>query len=192
MAQGTIATSEKLIIIGGSAGSLEVILNLLPGLKSNFIIPVIIVIHRKNANDNTLANLLSSKTLLSVKEIEEKERIKPGNIYLVPGDYHVLLEQDHTFSLDYSEKINYSRPSIDVVFESAAAVFGSMLTCILLSGANADGTEGMKVVQRKGGLTIAQLPSCAAVAYMPEHAIFNNVADHIFDVKEMTDFINSL
>lgn len=149
MAQGTL--TEKLVVIGGSAGSLDALLKILPCVKSSFKPAIVLVLHRKAASDNILADLLSFKTPLPVKEIDDKDSILPGNVYIVPADYHVLFEADRTFALDDSEKINYSRPSIDVVFQSAAAVYGKHLVGILLSGANADGTEGMLSVMHHGG-----------------------------------------
>ena len=183
---------EKLIIIGGSAGSLEVIMEILPRLKAGFHHPVFLVLHNKTSNDQVLVELLSAKTPLKVKEADEKESIKQGTVYIVPGDYHVLFEFDGTISLDHSEKVNFSRPSIDVVFQSAANIFGPGLVCILLSGANTDGTEGCRAVKEKKGVTIAQAPHTATVGFMPQHAITNGVIDHIFDKNEMTGFLNEL
>ena len=190
MAQKKLILSEKLIVIGGSAGSLEVLLHIMPAIKKiNYAL--VIVLHRKVTNDDILRELLATKTGLRVKEIEEKEIPQQGTIYLVPGDYHVLFEKDHSFSLDYSEKVNYSRPSIDVVFQSAAESYANKLACILLSGANADGTEGLRHVKKYGGTTIAQTPSSSNVAYMPEQAIAQNVVDHIMDEEAILNFINS-
>ena len=181
---------EKMVIIGGSAGSLDAMLKLLPKLKAGLQAAIIIVLHRKTTNDNILVDLFSAKTVLPVKEIEEKEKAMPGNIYIVPADYHLLIEQDETFTLDLSERVNYSRPSIDVVFESAAHVYRSRLACILLSGANADGTEGLKYVRAQGGLAIAQDPATAEVEYMPAHAIQQGATDHVWNVDEMAVFLN--
>lgn len=180
----------EIVMIGGSAGSIEVLLQVLPRLRPDIKVPVIIVLHRKNANDTILADLLSSKTPIPVKEIEEKEMPAPGVIYIAPPDYHLLIEKDHSFTLDFSERINYSRPSIDVAFESAAYVYGAGLACILLSGANADGAEGMMYAKKMGGFTIAQDPVTADVAYMPESAIAQGAADHVWNVQEITTFIN--
>lgn len=184
--------SDKLVVIGGSSGSLDVLLHLLPGLKGDIDYPIVIVLHRKSSSDSILSDLLSTRTTLKVKEIEEKEMLTAGVIYIAPGDYHVLFEKDHTFSLDYSEKINYSRPSIDASFESAADIFGGALTCILLSGANADGSEGFRHAKSKNATLIAQLPSTADVPYMPEQAINNAPVDHIFNVAQMISFLNQL
>src|ERR1700733_14544058 len=138
----------KLIIIGGSAGSLGGILKGVPSLNESRSVPVIIVMHRKNEQKSLLTLLLSDKTNLKVKEAEEKESILPGCIYIAPADYHLLIEHDLTFSLDDSEKVNYCRPSIDVTFESAAYTYKNGLVCILLSGANADGVKGLKKVKK--------------------------------------------
>ena len=139
MAEDGVVSKYQLLIIGGSAGSLKVLVGVLPLLKSMLNIALVIVLHRKNANEELLAEVLSAKTTLRVKEAEEKEEIVPGVIYLAPADYHLFIEKDHTFSLDASEKVNFSRPSIDVTIESAAYIYGEKLVCLLLSGANTDG-----------------------------------------------------
>jgi len=182
---------HKLIVIGGSAGSLEVILQILPALNPNLNVPVIIVIHRRNSYKSLLATLLSTKTGLKVKEAEEKENILPGNIYLAPADYHLLIEKNFTFSLDLSEKVNYSRPSIDVTFECAAEAYGSNILCILLSGANSDGVEGLKTVKENGGIAAIQDPATAEVSFMPLQALQHVAIDHIFKVAEIAHFINN-
>ncbi|MEO5967750.1 MAG: chemotaxis protein CheB [Ferruginibacter sp.] len=183
---------KKVVVIGGSAGSLEVILYLLPKINLDLSIPIIIVIHRKASNDNLLTDLLNSKTKLLVKEAEEKEPLKNGCVYICPPNYHLLIEKDFTLSLDYSEKINFSRPSIDVTFQSAADVFKENTVCILLSGGNNDGTNGLIFTKRKGGKTIVQNPENSEVPYMPQHAILNNCVDLVFNKEELTTYINSL
>lgn len=182
----------KLIAIGGSAGSLQVILKFFKHLRQDFPISFLLVLHRNNSFDSSLEELLGFRTNLIVKEVEEKEAILPGHVYVCPADYHVLIEEDFTFSLDYSEKVNYSRPSIDVVFISAADVFGRNLLCILLSGANADGAEGVKHAQYHGALIVVQDPADAEVPYMPEQAILLAKPDYILKAKDMAPFINSL
>lgn len=182
----------KVVLIGGSTGSIDVLLKLLPALRPTLSFAVIIVLHRKNTADSTLANLLSLKTSIPLKEIDDKDVIRPGIIYLAPADYHVLIEQDGTFSLDDSEKVNYSRPSIDVTFESAADVYGSSLVGILLSGANADGTNGLNAIKRAGGIVVVQQPETAQVAFMPQQAILSTPVDFILNVQELTRFVNEL
>lgn len=178
------------LIIGGSAGSLDVLLKIFPSLGIGLSFPVIVVLHRLPGADYLLTDLLTSKTKLIVKEAEEKVAIRAGTIYLAPSDYHLLIENNRTFSLDYSEKVNYSRPSIDVAFQSAAEVYKSNLVALLLSGANADGAEGLKMVKQYGGLAAIQNPQSAAVSYMPAHAEMNVELDAILQVEEMAFYIN--
>ncbi|HEY0176434.1 MAG TPA: chemotaxis protein CheB [Pedobacter sp.] len=180
------------MIIGGSAGSLDVLLKVLPLVNPGLSIPVVIVIHRKHGTDSLLPELLSGRTKLKVKEIDEKEKIVAGTIYIAPSDYHTLIEQDHSFSLDYSEKVNYSRPSIDVTFQAAAEVYREKLVCVLLSGSNADGVEGLKSVKSWGGVTVIQDPATAQVAYMPEQALLHARIDYTLRTEDMAEFINLL
>jgi two-component system chemotaxis response regulator CheB len=179
-----------LIVIGGSAGSLHAILQLLPALDTNLGAAIIIVLHRQSHYDSVLTELLGVKTTLEVKEAEEKEPVLPGVIYIAPADYHLLLESDYTFSLDYSEKVNFSRPSIDVTFSAAASVYGKNLAALLLSGANADGTEGLQSVKAMGGITAVHNPVNAEVDFMPRQAMNQVTVDHVLEIAEMADFIN--
>lgn len=179
-------------IIGGSAGSLQVLLEFLPRISKLITFPLIIVLHRKPGKDNLLTNLLAARTALTVKEVEEKELIEPGTVYIAPSDYHLLIENNRTFSLDASEKVNFSRPAVDVTFESAANVFRENLVCLLLSGANADGTAGLMRVKKKGGTVALQDPATAVAPFMPENAAQNITADAILRPDLMADYINSL
>lgn len=180
------------LVIGGSAGSLDVLIKVLPAIDIDITFPIIIVLHRKKGTDSLLSDLLSSKTKLTVKEVEEKENILPKTIYIVPSDYHLLIEKDLTFSLDYSEKVNYSRPSIDVTFQSAAEVYKDKLVCLLLSGSNADGVNGLITVKEFGGEIIVQDPKTAQVDYMPSQAILRANVDEVLDIAVMADYINNL
>ena len=190
MAENNIKVSERLVAIGGSAGSLEVIFRMLSSLNADLQLSIVIILHRKYSSDSTLVDLLSTKTPLRLKEAEEKELIVPGTIYLAPADYHLLIENDKSFSLDYSEKLNFSRPSIDVTFESAAEVFGKNVAGILLSGANQDGVAGLQEIKKYNGLAVVQDPATAEVSYMPQHAIDNLAIDHILPPDELSFFIN--
>lgn len=180
------------LIIGGSAGSLEVLLKILPDIDIHISFPIIIVVHRKHGADSLLPVLLSSRTKLLVKEVDEKEKIVAGTVYVAPSDYHLLIEQDQTFSLDYSEKINYSRPAIDATFQTAAEVYKSKLVCMLLSGSNADGVNGLKSVKAWGGMALIQDPQSAQVAYMPAQAKLNVEIDRELAIEDMAEFINLL
>ena len=182
----------KAFIIGGSAGSLEVLLKVLPAVNPSLSFPIVIVIHRKHGADSLLPGLLSSRTAMPVKEADEKEMMVPGTIYIAPSDYHLLIEMDRTFSLDYSEKVNYSRPAIDVTFQTAAEAFKEELVCLLLSGSNADGVNGLATVKQWGGIAVIQDPDSAQVAYMPEQARKNVAIDRILRIEEIAAFINLL
>ncbi|WP_113660921.1 chemotaxis protein CheB [Pedobacter nanyangensis] len=180
------------LVIGGSAGSLDVLLKILPEISPKIDFPIIIIVHRKQGTDSLLSDLLSYRTKLKVKEADEKEKINQGYVYIAPSDYHLLIEKDLTFSLDYSEKINYSRPSIDVTFQTAADAYGNQLVCLLLSGSNADGVNGLISAKKNGGITLVQDPESAQVTYMPEQAILRANVSAILKIEEMANYINSL
>jgi len=179
MAQDGVAFA--VVVIGGSAGSLEAIFKIVPQLPASMGAAFVIVLHRKNAVDSLLVDLLSTKTSMAVKEVEDKEKILANTIYIAPPDYHLLVENKQTFSLDGSEKIQYSRPSIDVSFQSAAEVFGANCIGVLLSGANADGADGLQTIAELGGFTIVQNPLSAEVDYMPKKAIEKGAPSAVLD-----------
>jgi two-component system, chemotaxis family, protein-glutamate methylesterase/glutaminase len=169
MAENNVGFS--VVVIGGSAGSLDVIMKMTRHLSPEINAAYIIIVHRKNAADSMLTGLLAARTALPVKEVEDKEALLPGTVYIAPPDYHLLIEDEKSFSLDSSEKVNHSRPSIDVTFESAALVFGHAAIGVLLSGANADGAEGLQKIKNAGGYVIVQDPDTAEVSFMPQQAI---------------------
>lgn len=182
----------KLLVIGGSAGSLSMVLKIIPLLKVEMDFAIILVFHRKKDEETTLIEVLATRTVFRVKEAEDKDDILPGVIYVAPSDYHLLVEKDKTISLDASEKINHSRPSIDVTFESAADAYGSLLACMLLSGANADGANGLVIAREAGSYIIIQDPTSAEVSYMPEQAIKKVAADWLLDENNQQDLISHL
>lgn len=192
MEEEQVKNIKKLIVIGGSSGSLDAILVILPCLIKNFSIPILIVLHRGNKIDNGLIQLLAAKTKLHVKEADEKEKLLPGWIYVAPPDYHVLLEEDGSISLDVSEKVHYCRPSIDVTFTSAALSYGKQLTAILLSGANADGAAAMNIIKQAGGMNIVQAPAEAIVSYMPEQAILLAPVDQVLSTVQIAALMNKI
>jgi len=189
MAQGIINNQYELLLIGGSAGSLDVLIQLLPSLNKNLDLAIVIVLHRK-AGESLLVDLLNDKTTWTVKEAEDKEDIQKKMIYVAPPDYHLLIEKNKTFSLDCSEKLHFSRPSIDASFETAADAYGPALMAVLLSGANSDGSEGIRQIKLAGGMTIVQNPSEAAVAYMPQQALELTKVDYIAVTSEISAIIN--
>ena len=161
----------KVVAIGGSAGSLETVLDIIQQLPDSPGAVFVIVVHRKNDKESILQNLIAQRTKLTVVEVEDKEMIQPNTIYLAPADYHLLVENESIFSLDASDKIHFSRPSIDVTFESIAEIFKDGVIGILLSGSNSDGAQGMARIKSLGGKTIAQNPETSEVGYMPQQAI---------------------
>ncbi|GAA4735893.1 chemotaxis protein CheB [Flavisolibacter ginsenosidimutans] len=186
------AVKYKMIVMGGSAGSLDAILKIVPVLPVRSSTSFLIVIHRKNEPDSLLTELLSARTIMPVKEVEDKEPILPNHLYVAPPDYHLLMENQHWFSLDSSEKIHYSRPSIDVTFESVAETFGPACVGILLSGANADGAEGLKKIKGRKGLTVVQDPATADVQYMPQAAIDLFAVDKVLAPGAIAGLIGTL
>jgi two-component system, chemotaxis family, protein-glutamate methylesterase/glutaminase len=182
----------ELLVIGGSAGSLKVLLQLLPELRTDLPFPVVIVLHRKPDPDSVLDLLLKNYTQLDLLEAGDKMSLCKNTVYLAPPDYHLLFENKELVSLDCSEKLNYSRPSIDVSFQSAAQVFKKNLATILLSGANADGVEGLRYVKSEEGLIFVQDPSTAEVEYMPRQAILQTKVDAILRPDELGQLINNL
>ncbi|MBD1428138.1 MULTISPECIES: chemotaxis protein CheB [Sphingobacterium] len=185
-------SETKVLLIGGSAGSISVLFQMLPEINTDIHFPIIIILHRKSYPKSSLSQLFETMTSLNVIEVEDKTEIAEGNIYLVPADYHLLFENENTISLDASEKVNYSRPSIDVTFESAARTFNNSVTAILLSGASQDGVEGLKNIKQHGGKVAIQDPNSAEVDYMPRHAL-EQLPDIIqLQPPQMAQFINNL
>ena len=192
MEEDKVTSNGKVVIIGGSAGSLDVLLKIIPKLKAIPAFALVIVLHRKSGEDATLEELIAVKTAIPVKEVEDKVMLEPGYIYIAPADYHLLFEKNGELSLDTSEKVHYSRPSIDVSFESVADAYGPGVTAILLSGANADGTHGLQAVKLTGGIIVVQKPESAEVPYMPANAIENVEPDHILDAEGLLALLNSM
>lgn len=190
MAQSKV--KYKMLAIGGSAGSLEVILKIVMALPLTNHLSVVIIVHRKNNGESILTSLLASRTNIVVKEVEDKDAILGETIYIAPADYHLLIENEKLFALDISEKVNHSRPSIDVTFESVAEVFGEYAVGVLLSGANADGANGLNKIKQCGGFTIVQNPESAEVGYMPQQALEQMKPDAILNGDGIASFISEL
>jgi two-component system chemotaxis response regulator CheB len=192
MAEDSVISASYLVVIGGSAGSIEVLMRLLPDWPVNDRLAAVIVLHRKADGDSPLTDLFISRSSWPVGEAGDKDLIMPGHIYLAPADYHLLIETDHTFSLDYSEKINYSRPSIDATFETAALAYGTDLTCLLLSGANADGAAGLCAAKQLGSTVAVQDPATAVAPYMPQHALQLLKPDAVLAPEMLADFFEKI
>lgn len=192
MEESKIISDCKVVIIGGSAGSLNALMQILPDLKPLNGFAIVIVLHRKSTDDQTLEELIALKATIPVKLVEDKVPVEPGFIYIAPSNYHLLFERNNALSLDISEKINYSRPSIDVSFESAAEIYGDALVGILLSGSNTDGTVGLKAIKAAGGTVIVQNPTVAEMPFMPHNAILNTDPDLVLDNQEIFACISAI
>ncbi len=192
MEKDQINPDFKVVIIGGSAGSLNVLMQILPHLHVIKSFAIVLVVHRKSTDEQTLEELITLKSIIKVKTVEDKTPLLPGFIFVAPSNYHLLFEKNNTLSLDTSEKVNYSRPSIDVSFESAAEVYKNQLIGILLSGSNSDGTQGLKAIQKEGGTIIVQDPESAEMAFMPYNAIQNTTPDFVLNIQEILNFILSI
>lgn len=185
MKKSTKNAQFEAVVIGASAGGIEALSTILPILPSFFPLPVIIAQHLHPKSDGYLVEFLNKQCSLTVKEAEDKERIKSGHIYLAPANYHLLIERDRSFSFNADEPVNFSRPSIDMLFETAADAYGHQLIGVILTGANNDGSMGLCKIQSLGGLIIIQDPKTAAIPRMPLSAIEKVNADYICSLPEI-------
>lgn len=171
----------ELVAIGASAGGVDAIGTLLEALPAGFRPAIAIVLHLPPSKDSLLPELFAARCALPVKEVEDKEFIAPGVVYIAAPDYHMLVEPDRSFSLSQDEAVNFSRPSIDVLLESAAIAYGDALLGIILTGASQDGAAGLRRVRELGGLAWVQQPDGAEAPLMPASAIEQAGADCIMD-----------
>jgi two-component system chemotaxis response regulator CheB len=182
---------SKVLLIGGSAGSFKIIFRLIKSFPHDLNKTVIIVIHRKKNFFSEIEKLFAENSRMLLREISDKEVIEANAIYIAPANYHTLIERDGHFGLDVSDAVWYSKPSIDVTFESAADIFSSDCTAILLSGANQDGAEGLAMLRKSGALTIAQHPDDAEMAEMPKAAIKLNAAEQVLRTTEIFELLQT-
>ncbi len=182
----------KAIVIGSSAGGLTALRTLLTMLDKEFKIPIIIVQHTSPSSDNYITTYLNDQCELEVKEADEKETIKNGYVYFAPPNFHLLVEENLTLSLSIDERVNYARPSVDVLFDTAADTYREKLIGIVLTGANNDGSKGLNKIKEYGGLTIVQDPKTAEVDSMPLAAIKATKVDHILSLRKIGELLISL
>lgn len=177
-----------LIVVGASAGAVDVLSQLLPALRADSP-PMAVVVHVPPDRPSALPDVLSNRAAVPVLEAEDKMIAQAGQVYFAPSDYHLLVERDGALALSADEPVLYSRPSIDVLFESAAHAFGRRALGILLSGANEDGARGLAALRERGGLTWVQRPESAAVPVMPQAAL--DLAPHtVLDPEEMAEALS--
>ncbi len=182
----------KALIIGGSAGSFQVIVHLLSHLPKDFNLPVFLSLHRLKHVRNGFVEALSIKSNIKIIEPSDKTIVKPGIAYLAPANYHMLIDVDRRISLSVSEQVNHSRPSIDLSLQTAAEAYREKLVGIILSGANRDGAYGLKKISDFGGCTIVQDPNDSQISTMPNAAMKLFKPDQILNVENISKFINNL
>jgi len=180
----------ELVVIGVSAGGLQALCTLVDGLPDDFNLPMVIVQHRSK-DSFALCEVLQDCTRLPIREIMDKEPIAPGTVYLAPPDYHVLVERGF-FSLSVDDPVRYSRPSIDVTFESAADAYGSQVIGVVLTGANQDGAYGLRQIAKCGGAAVVQDPETAEVAVMPRSALQEVPTAQVAPIEEIAGVILAL
>jgi two-component system, chemotaxis family, protein-glutamate methylesterase/glutaminase len=184
--------APEAIVIGASAGALEALSSLLPGFSAEYRLPILIVVHLPPDRNSVFVDLLRARCSIQVREAQDKEPIEPGVAYFAPPDYHLLVEDDRRLSLSGEEPVLFSRPSIDVLFESAADAYGDGLIGVVLTGASSDGAGGLRAVAEAGGAAIVQSPQDAYAAAMPRAAIaacpqakvlpLNEIAAYLWEV----------
>jgi two-component system chemotaxis response regulator CheB len=180
--------SERIVIIGGSKGGIKAVETILAGIASPFPHPVVLVLHRISYKEDRLIKIIQHDCLIPVTEPDDKDPVLSGRLYLAPADYHLMIE-DGWFHLSIDEPVQHNRPSIDMLFASAANDYGSGVTAILLTGANADGTQGLKAVKRKNGTTLVQDPKTAEAPEMPRSAIAAGVADQVLSLESIAEYL---
>jgi two-component system chemotaxis response regulator CheB len=179
-------------VIGASAGGTAALQKILPFLPVDFPLPIIIAQHLHPLQDGAAIIHYAGGSALTVKDADEKEAIRVGFVYFAPPNYHLLVEDDFTFSLSIDAKVHFTRPSVDVLFESAADAYGPGLIGIILSGANQDGAAGLLRIKQRGGLTVVQNPQDAEVSYMPNAAIEVVRPDHVLPADEICKLLIDL
>lgn len=180
------------IAIGASTGGVEALARVLPALPADTRASVFVVLHLPRERESLLVEVFAPRCKLPVREVHDKDPIAAGTIYFAPPDYHLLVDDGPQLALSMDEPVEFSRPSVSVLFETAAAVYGDRLLALLLTGAGRDGAAGMLAVQRAGGLTVVQQPASARMPQMPEAALDRISADHVLTLDEIMTMFQAL
>ena len=183
-----VRNAPELIVIGASLGGMQALEAILCSLPENFETPIAIAQHRHKKSSSRLPEFYKRSCKVRTMDAEDKQWIQPSTVYFAPADYHLLVEKGE-FSLSVDEQVNYARPSIDVLFESAADAYGKALIGVILTGANDDGASGVKRIKRQGGLVIAQDPKTAEAPTMPSAAIATGAVDQILPLERIGPFL---
>jgi two-component system chemotaxis response regulator CheB len=182
----------RAVVIGASAGAVEALSAILPALPADYAAPVMIVVHVPPDKGSVLADLFRMKCAITVREAEDKELASLATVYFAPADYHLLVEDDGRLSLSDDEPVHYSRPSIDVLFESAADAYGPHLIGVVLTGANQDGAKGLAAVARAGGEAIVQNPDEAFARAMPEAALALRPDARVLSLQDIASYLRGV
>ena len=180
------------VVMGASAGAVEVLLTLLPKLPENYPLPIVVVVHLPPDKPSVLAELFQARCHVVIREAEDKEPLMAGHVYFAPPNYHLLVEEKHYLSLSNEEPEHYSRPSINVLFESAADAYRDGLIGILLTGANDDGAQGLKAIEAAGGRAVVQRPDMATNPTMPQAGLDACVAAQALSLVEITELLQKV
>lgn len=186
------ASDIKVVVVGGSAGSFPVVTFMLANLKKDIPFALVLCLHRLKHFKNGFSEALNIKTAITVIEPEDKQIIKPGNAYLAPANYHLCAEIGQSFALSTEETRNFSRPSIDISFESFSDVYQEKMIGIILSGANTDGCVGLRKCKLRGGFTIVQDPAEAVIKTMVEGTLKIFTPDLVANTNQIVKYLNNL
>jgi two-component system chemotaxis response regulator CheB len=178
--------ATEAVVIGASAGGVNALLQVLPALPRGYRLPLVVVLHVRSGRQSQLVEVFQQRVMVPVREAGDKEEIIPGTLYFAPAGYHLLLENDRSFSLSCDAPVHFARPAIDIMMETAAEVYGARLAGVLLTGANEDGAQGMAAIGRAGGMTVVQDPQEASVDVMPLEAIRIRPPDLILPLEQIT------
>jgi two-component system chemotaxis response regulator CheB len=181
----------ELIVIGCSLGGMRALQVVLSALPATFTVPVAVVQHRHRASNEGLPSYLRRSSNLPVIDVDDKQWIKPGTVYLAPADYHLLVEKG-MFSLSVDDRVAYSRPSVDVLFESAADAYGDKVIGVVMTGSNQDGAEGARRIKARDGFLVVQDPATAEAPSMPQAAITATRVDRILPLERIGPFLVEL
>lgn len=187
-----MSSDIKAVMIGGSAGSFQIVTKILASLPKDFKLPIFMCLHRLKHVRSGFVEALSIKSTLPIIEPFDKEVIRPGVVYLAPANYHMYIEADKRFSLSTEAPVNHSRPSIDLSFFTSSYAYKSKIIGIILSGANRDGAKGLKMIKDNGGIAIVQDPKEAQVETMPASSMAITPVDHVFNTDQIIAYLKKL
>ena len=183
------ATTYDAIVVGGSSGAIDALVRLLPALPATLRASVLVVLHLPRDRRSLLADIFRQRCALPLHEAQDRDPIAPGTVYFAPPDYHLLVDEGPRLALSVDAPVHYSRPSIDVLFESAADQYGERLVGVLLSGANEDGARGIEAIAAAGGRVVVQDPATAPMPAMPHAALARVAAHHVLAPPGIADLL---